>query len=116
MNGPRMAARYRLRISRYTLVVVFLLAAACDVFQGGRHRPRTPLTEREFIEAYVALANARSVEEKRRILEQRGTSEKELQAFIQAYADDLPALSMVFDSVVARLGMQPGMEVPALPY
>jgi len=105
-----------LRVSGYILVAAFLLATACDVFQGGRQRPSTPLTEREFIEAYVALAKARSVEEKRRILEQRGTSEQELKAFIQAYARDLPALSVVFDSVVARLGMQPGMEVPALPY
>lgn len=97
------------------MLAAFILVG-CDVFQGGPRHANAPLEEREFIEVYVALAQARSVGEKQRILQEHGTSEKELKAFVQAYANDLPALSMVFDSVVARLGMRPGVEVPSLPY
>ena len=94
-----------------------LLISACDVFQGASGRPRTELTEREFIEVFVALGKARSVDEKAQILKQRGTSEKELQDFMQAYVKNLPALSAVFDSIVARqgAGSEGSMDVPRLP-
>lgn len=106
-----------MRRSRCVLAVaLFAVAAGCNVFQGGRHRPATALSEREFVEVYVALARAAQPEQKQRILEQHGTSRKELHEFINAYSNDLPALSVVFDSVVARLGSERGVEVPALPY
>ena len=99
-----------------TLLLVIVIGA-CEVFQGASGRPRTQLTEREFIEVFVALGKARSVDEKAQILKQRGTSEKELQDFMQAYANNLPALSAVFDSIVARqgAGSEGPMDVPRLP-
>jgi hypothetical protein len=97
------------------VLVALLAAAGCNVFQGGRHRPKTALSEREFIDVYLALAQATRPEQEQRIFRQHRTSRKELQAFINAYSNDLPALSAVFDTLVARLGMQPGMEIPILP-
>lgn len=97
------------------VVLVALFLSACNVFQSGR-RPATALSEREFVDVYVALARATQPAQKQQILQRHRTSRKELEEFINAYSNDLPALSVVFDSVVARLGMQPGMEVPALPY
>jgi hypothetical protein len=97
-------------------VFVALVLSGCNVFQGGPNRPATALSEREFVDVYVALARATQPAQKQQILQRHRTSRKELEQFINAYSNDLPALSVVFDSVVARLGMQPGMEVPALPY
>ncbi len=96
-------------------VALFALAG-CNVFQGGRHRPGTALSEREFVAVYVELARATQPEQKQRILERHRTSRKEMQDFINAYSNDLPALNTVFDSVVARLGSERGVDVPALPY
>jgi hypothetical protein len=104
-----------LRRIRRAVFVALLVAPSCNVFQAGRNRPATALTDREFVDLYVALARATSPGDKQRILEQHGTTREEMKAFIGAYSNDLPALSVVFDSVVARLGMQPGMEVPLLP-
>ena len=104
-----------MRSLRCAVFVALFAVAGCNVFQGGRHRPGTALSEREFVAVYVELARATQPEQKQRILERHGTSRKEMQDFINAYSNDLPALSTVFDSVVARLGSVRGMDVPALP-
>jgi hypothetical protein len=90
-----------------------VLVPGCDVFRGGSPRPKTTLSQREFVDVYVALAAAQTPGAKAQILKQHGTSEKELQQFIQAYSVNLPALSEVFDSVVARQGLQ--AEFPSFP-
>jgi hypothetical protein len=95
------------------VLLLMIVLAACDVFRGGNARPTHALSEREFVEIYVALAKARTPEAKAEILKQHGTSVKELESFVQAYSGNLPAMSAVFDSVVARQGMQ--TDVPALP-
>ena len=95
------------------LILVFALAA-CDVFRAATGRPNTALDEREFVEVYVALGRATTPEAKAEILKRHGTSEKELQDFMKSYVNDLPALSAVFDSIVARLGAE-RTDVPALP-
>jgi hypothetical protein len=109
-------AKYSWRRIRCALFVAPFFLPGCSVFQGGRDTGDTALSDREFVDVYVELARARQPAEKQQILQQHGTTRKEMEAFINAYANDLSALSVVFDSVVARLGMQPGMEVPALPY
>ena len=98
---------------RYVALSLVVCLGACDVFRGGPSRPKTALSEREFVDVYVALAKATTPEAKQQVLTQHGTTEKELAAFLRAYADNLPALSAVFDSIVARQGMQ--TEVPMLP-
>ena len=94
-------------------VILVILMAACDVFRGGSHRPRTDLSQREFVNVYVALSKAQTSEAKSAVLKQHDITEKELEHFVAAYADDLKAFSEVFDSVVARQGLQ--TDVPALP-
>ena len=100
-------------MQRFWLLLVILVGSGCELFQGGRPRPRTSLSQREFTDVYVALAAAQTPEQKAQILKQHGTSEKELREFIEAYSLNLPALSEVFDSVVARQGLQ--AEVPSFP-
>ena len=95
------------------LLLVFVITA-CEVFRGASGRPRTALEEREFVEVYVALSRATTPEAKAQVLKQHRTSEEELQEFTKSYLNDLPALSAVFDSIVARLGAQQP-EVPLLP-
>ena len=95
------------------LLLVFAIAA-CEVFRGATGRPRTALGEREFVEVYIALSRATTPQAKAEVLKQHGTSEDELQEFMKSYVNDLPALSSVFDTIVARQGApQPG--VPELP-
>ena len=94
-------------------VILLILMPACDVFRGGSRRPKTNLTQREFVDVYVELSKARTPEAKSGILKQHGVTQKELEHFVAAYADNLTAFSEVFDSVVARQGLQ--TEVPALP-
>ena len=96
---------------RIGATVLLILVAACEVFRGPG-RPDTALSEREFVDVYVALGKARTPEAKAQVLKQHGTTEKELAAFLRAYTEDLPALSEVFDSIVARQGMQ--SEVPVM--
>jgi hypothetical protein len=98
---------------RVLLLVGFL--SACDVFRGGDPRPRTKLSEREFVDVYVALAQVPTPEEKARVLKQHGTSEKELHAFVRAYSRNLTALSTVFDSIVARQGVHAEPQFRNLP-
>jgi hypothetical protein len=103
---------------RFVLLLLVLPIGACDVFRGGDPRPKASLSEAEFVEVYVALSRATQPEEKARILKQHNTSEKELQEFVRLYTRNLPALAEVFDSVVARLGVQPERrfrDVPGLP-
>ena len=95
------------------LLLVFVVTA-CEVFRGATGRPKTTLDEREFVEVYVALSRATTPEAKAQVLKQHGTSEEELQEFMKSYVNDLPALSSVFDSIVARHGAQQP-EVPVLP-
>lgn len=95
------------------LLLVFVITA-CEVFRGATDRPRTALEEREFVEVYVALSRATTPEAKAQVLKQHGTSEEELEEFTKSYLNDLPALSAVFDSIVARQGAQQP-EVPLLP-
>lgn len=85
------------------LLLVLCLITACDVFSGSSRTPRTDLTPEEFIEVYVALANARTPADRQRVLEQHKTSEKALHEFVQAYSHDVPRLSATFDTAVARL-------------
>ena len=95
------------------LLLVFVVTA-CEVFRGATGRPKTTLDERTFVEVYVALSRATTPEAKAQVLKQHGTSEEELQEFMKLYVNDLPALSSVFDSIVARQGaQQPG--IPVLP-
>lgn len=96
--------------------LLLIVVSGCSVFQPGRDRPKTALSKREFVDVYVALARAKDPATRQRILQQHGTTSRELEQFVEAYTDHLPELSAVFDSIVARLGMEPGMEVPALPY
>jgi hypothetical protein len=96
---------------RGAALMMVLVVGGCDVFRGASGRPRTELSEREFIEVYVALAKAHTPEAKAQVLKQHDTSEAELKAFMQAYTNDLPALSAVFDSIVARQGT-PEPELP----
>ena len=114
--GAVLVAGGSLRGLRWVVVVALFAVGGCNVFQGGRHRPAVALSEREFVDVYVALGRATTPEQKQRVLEEHGTSRKELQMFINAYANDLSALSAVFDSVTARLGAERGTDVPALPY
>ncbi len=93
--------------------MLLIMIAACDVFRGGDARPKTTLSQREFVEIYVALSRARTPDAKAEVLKENGTSVKELEAFMQAYSSNLTAISEVFDSVVARQGLQ--TDVPALP-
>jgi hypothetical protein len=85
------------------LMVGLLLLSACDVFRSNSKRPKSELTPQQFVEVYTALGKARTPAEKQRVLRQHKTSEKALQEFVQAYAQDLPELSAVFDSALARL-------------
>jgi hypothetical protein len=85
------------------LLLALCLITACEVFRGSARRPRSELTPEEFIEVYVALANARTPVERERVLEQHKTSEKALHEFVQAYSHDVTRLSATFDSAVARL-------------
>lgn len=98
---------------RRLLFVCVLLLASCDVFRAGSSRPSTALSPREFVDVYVALAQATTQAEKARILRKHQTSEKEMQAFISGYAKNLPELSAVFDSVLAR---QSGEGPPTVPH
>ena len=98
---------------RVAAALLVVLVGACEVFRGGAGRPKTALSEREFVDVYVALGKARTPEAKVDILRQHGTSQKELEEFMRAYANNLPRLSEVFDSIVARQGVQ--TEVPRLP-
>ena len=84
------------------LLLALCLITACDVFRGNS-QPRSELTPEEFVEVYVALANARTPADRKRVLEQHKTSEKALHEFVQAYSHDVPRLSATFDSAVARL-------------
>jgi hypothetical protein len=84
------------------------------VFRGATGRPKTTLDEREFVEVYIALSRATTPQAKAQVLKQHGTSEQELEEFIKSYLNDLPALSSVFDSIVARQGAQQS-GVPVLP-
>jgi hypothetical protein len=84
------------------LLLTLCLITACDVFRGNSP-PRSELTPDEFVEVYVALANARTPADRKRVLEQHKTSEKALHEFVQAYSHDVPRLSATFDSAVARL-------------
>jgi hypothetical protein len=78
-------------------------------------RPRARLSEKEFVEVYVKLSRATTPQAKAAVLKQHGTTEAELQQFIQVHLKDLPALSTVFDSLVARMGSEQQPPVPALP-
>ena len=78
-------------------------------------RPRAKLTDKEFVEVYVKLARAQTPQEKAAVLKQHGTTEAELQEFVQVHLRDLPALSTVFDTLVARMGSEREPTVPALP-
>lgn len=91
---------------RMLAMSLIILAGACEVFRGGVGRPRTALTEREFVDVYVALGKAPTPAAKAQVLKQHGTSQREMEEFLRAYAEDLPALSEVFDSIVARQGAQ----------
>ena len=98
------------------LIVVLATASACGQIPLGNKRKTTGLTDREFVEIYIKLARAHSLEEKERILKQHGTTKKELEAFVRANVDDLPALSEVFDTVVARIGApKEEYPIPVLP-
>ncbi|HEY8507873.1 MAG TPA: hypothetical protein VIL32_05930 [Steroidobacteraceae bacterium] len=91
------------------MLLVLLLsagAAACNT-SGRANVPKTALSKDEFIETFVELAKATSEEERRQILERRGTSQQELEAFVRAYSRDLDALSEIFDTIVARTGADP---------
>jgi hypothetical protein len=99
----------------YRVLLIVCLLSGCDVFRGGDPRPRTKLSEREFIEVYVALAQVATPEEKARVLKRHGTSQQELQAFVRAYSRNLNALSTVFDSIVARQGVHAEPQFRSLP-
>ena len=84
------------------VLLALMLFSACDVFRAPG-LPKTRLTQEEFIEVYVALAKANTPAEKERILKEHGTSQKELEAFIQAYTADVSSLSAAFDSALSRM-------------
>jgi hypothetical protein len=109
----QLGSRLGFEMIRAAALLLVVVVSACEVFRGGAARPRTAQSEREFVDVYVALSKAQTPEAKRQVLIQHGTSEKELEAFMRAYAANLPALSAVFDSIVARQGMQ--TEAPVLP-
>lgn len=93
-------------------ILLVLLFASCDVFRGGDPHPKTSLSEREFVDVYVELTRARTPEAKDSVLKKHGTTQRELEAFVRAYTANLPALSTVFDSVVARFGPQGPPDLP----
>jgi hypothetical protein len=97
------------------LIVLLATTSACDRLPFGKTGKNTRLSDKEFVEVYVKLAQATSPEEKARILQQAGTSAEELEEFVKVYLDDLPALSQVFDTVVARIGNSREQDLPALP-
>jgi hypothetical protein len=91
-------------------------ALACDKLPGARGKNGSRLRDVEFIDVYVKLARATSPEEKARVLKEAGTSREELDEFIEVRLEDLPALSTVFDSVVARMGSaSEDQQLPVLP-
>lgn len=93
-------------------IVLVLVLASCDVFRGGDPQPKTTLSEREFVDVYVALTRANSPQAKDSVLKKHGTTLREMEAFVRAYTVNLPALSTVFDSVVAQLGPQGPPDLP----
>lgn len=99
------AARYANTMRGYLLVFfIATIWTACDRLPEGFGRRTPGLTDKEFIEVYVKLARTSSPEVKARILKESGTTAKEMEQFVKVRLNDLPALSMVFDSVVARMG------------
>jgi hypothetical protein len=98
------------------LIAVLATVSACDQLPFGNKRNATRLSDREFVEIYIKLAKARSLPDKERILKQHGTTKAELEEFVRANVDDLPALSEVFDTVVARIGApREEYPIPVLP-
>jgi hypothetical protein len=108
-----MGSRLRYRMLRFIATSLLVLLGACEVFSDTAGRPKTTLSEREFIDVYVALAKAQTTDAKAQVLRQHGTTEKQVREFMQAYANDLPALSEIFDTIVARQGTQ--AETPDFP-
>ena len=81
-----------------------------------KKKDASPLSNREFVEIYTKLVRAQSIPEKERILKEHGTSKAELEEFVRANVHDLPALSEVFDTVVARIGApKEEYPIPVLP-
>ena len=98
-------------------MVITLLAAcaACEQLSTSNSRRSTKLSETEFVDVCVKLARATSPAEKTRIMKEAGVTREDLDQFIAVYLEDLPGLSQVFDSVVARMGNPVDGPLPVLP-
>ena len=102
------------RIIGIVIVVVF---AACD---RGPSAPVGGLTDRQFVELYVALRNAhttaRNPEEfaelEAAILRKAGATRESMKQFIDAHSQDLTLMATVWDSIRTQLDRTPFVEQP----
>jgi hypothetical protein len=98
-------------------ILVVVLCAACD---RGPSAPAGGLTDREFVEVYVALRNAhttaRTPEEFARleeeILRKAGATRESMKQFVEAHSGDLGYMATVWDSIRSQLDRTPFVEKP----
>lgn len=110
------AARYANTMRRHVLLLfVTTIVIGCNQWPKGLGGRTSGLRDEEFVEVYVRLSKTNSPAEKARILKEAGTTAREMDEFVKVRLDDLPALSIVFDSVVARMGNPPNDGLGRLP-
>jgi hypothetical protein len=95
------------------MVLIGLVAVSgCDASASG---PSSGLTDREFIELYVALRDAQnratSPEEfervKQNILAEAGAKPESMQQFVREHRTDIKRLAAVWDSIRIRVDQSP---------
>ena len=84
------------------LILVTALSALACGSEPARPRIRTSLSPERFAAVLAQLESAHPAQ-RAQILAKHGTNERELRAFVKAYAADPAALSAVFDSAQALI-------------
>ena len=84
------------------LILVTALSALACGSEPARPRIRTSLSPERFAAVLAQLESAHPAQ-RAKILAKHGTNERELRAFVKAYAADPAALSAVFDSAQALI-------------
>ena len=106
---------YGSEMRKARVVLIVLVCVSCD---RGPSAPVGGLTDRQFVELYVALRNAHTTarnpqefaELEAAILRKAGATRESMKQFLDAHSQDLTLMATVWDSIRTQLDRTPFVE------